>query len=251
MPHFGRLAYTFCAWDDRSIFPSTSLGTGSMPVGHRAACTRKFANGSSLYPCQGNDESGASSSGGEGSSSESHCVPRHAWPNASQVVHATVVLRYKVGLFSGCTSGCKGKGSCRSMCQSQLNWLRCRESCKLGCDIGSSMSTRFPLQVESSDSLGQNQALNRRLWRALEEWTSSETTKVLIRVLVTGRIYKQTVYGPLGSKTEVTKSEIKKSSYYSNGASRSRRPMSLGSKTGYEVRDQKCQVECCRQRCRG
>ena len=106
---------------------------------------------------RGNDESGASaSSGGEGSSSESPlCTSSCVADCVSKWYILQSCYDTKWGCFQGCTSGCKGKGSCRSMCQSQLNWLRCTsESCKLGCDIGSSMSTRFPLQVESSDSLG-------------------------------------------------------------------------------------------------
>ena len=143
-----------------AFFPSTSLDTGGMPVGRCAASSRKFDDGAASIRARGNDESSAFF----------FWRRRFFFGIATvclimrgrlrlEVVHTTVVLRYKVGCFQGCTSGCKGKGACRSMCQSQLNWLRCTsESCKLGCDIGSSMSTRFPSQTESSDSSDQNQA---------------------------------------------------------------------------------------------
>ena len=43
------------------------------------------------------------------------------------------------------------------MAIAQLDWERCnRESCKLGCSIGSSLQSRYPSKVEESDDDGQD-----------------------------------------------------------------------------------------------
>ena len=97
---------------------------------------------------RGNEDSSESSSGGEGASGTS---PLCASSCVADCTSKWYILKScydtKWGCFQGCTSGCQGKVACRSMCNSQLDWLRCtRESCKLGCEIGSSMSSRFPLE---------------------------------------------------------------------------------------------------------